>query len=77
MPGASLREVKTAFRKLAFELHPDRNKAKDAENKFKEINEAYQILTGRQPIQVPRPQPTVVVYTYDSGSTDAWTTYSF
>ncbi|GIT12416.1 MAG: hypothetical protein CM1200mP33_6020 [Chloroflexota bacterium] len=38
-------QLKSAFRKKALEYHPDRNKSKDAEEKFKEINEAYQILS--------------------------------
>lgn len=42
--GASKEEVKKAFKKKAAELHPDRNKEPDAEQKFKEINEAYQLL---------------------------------
>lgn len=42
---ASQDEVKRAFRKLAMQYHPDRNKASDAEAKFKEINEAYEILS--------------------------------
>jgi len=42
--GASEDEIKKAFRKLAFQYHPDRNKDSDAESKFKEINEAYSVL---------------------------------
>ena len=42
--NASEEDIKKSFRKLAFEFHPDRNKSKDAATKFKEINEAYQIL---------------------------------
>jgi len=42
---ASAEEIKKAFRKLAFEYHPDRNKTKVAEERFKTINEAYQILS--------------------------------
>ncbi|MDR2821497.1 MAG: molecular chaperone DnaJ [Mycoplasmataceae bacterium] len=42
--SASADEVKKAFRKKAMEFHPDRNKAADAEAKFKEINEAYEVL---------------------------------
>ena len=38
-------EIRKAFRKKAMEYHPDRNKAPHAEEKFKEINEAYQVLT--------------------------------
>ncbi|ADJ26593.1 chaperone protein DnaJ [Dehalogenimonas lykanthroporepellens BL-DC-9] len=43
--GASEDEIKKAFRKLAFQYHPDRNKEDDAEAKFKEINEAYSVLS--------------------------------
>jgi DnaJ-class molecular chaperone len=42
---ASDAELKSAYRKLALQWHPDRNKAPDAEAKFKEINEAYQVLS--------------------------------
>lgn len=42
---ASAAELKSAYRKLALEWHPDRNKSTDAETKFKEINEAYQVLS--------------------------------
>ena len=41
-------QLKIAFRKKALEYHPDRNKSKDAEEKFKEINEAYQILSDSE-----------------------------
>lgn len=42
--SASDREIKAAYRKLALEWHPDRNKTIEAEKKFKEINEAYEVL---------------------------------
>lgn len=45
-------EIKKAFRKLAMQYHPDRNKEKDAEAKFKEINEAYQILSDEKKRQI-------------------------
>jgi len=44
-PAAGLDEVKAAFRKLAFTLHPDLNPAPDAAEKFRELNEAYILLT--------------------------------
>ena len=46
IPKASSEEdIKKAFRKLAFQYHPDRNKDPGAEAKFKEINEAYAVLS--------------------------------
>jgi len=46
--GASEDEIKRAYRKLAKQYHPDINKAPDAEAKFKEINEAYEVLSDSQ-----------------------------
>ena len=42
---ASSEEIKKAFRKLAFQHHPDHNHQDGAEAKFKEVNEAYQVLS--------------------------------
>lgn len=42
--NASKEEIKKAFRKLALEFHPDKNKRPDAHEKFIAINEAYMIL---------------------------------
>ncbi len=43
--GASLDEVKAAFRRLAFKLHPDLNPSPQAAEQFRELNEAYILLT--------------------------------
>src|SRR5690606_18389310 len=42
--NATADELKKAYRKLALEYHPDRNKSKEADAKFKELNAAYEIL---------------------------------
>ncbi|NGY05356.1 DnaJ C-terminal domain-containing protein [Solimonas terrae] len=42
--SASAEEIKRAYRKLAREFHPDKNKAMGAEDRFKEINEANEVL---------------------------------
>ena len=41
-------EIKSAYRKLARKYHPDVNKTKEAEEKFKDINEAYEVLSDKQ-----------------------------
>jgi len=42
--NATQQEIKSAFRKLARKYHPDVNKSSDAQEKFKDINEAYEVL---------------------------------
>ena len=47
-PNASESEIKKAYRKLARQYHPDVNKTPEAEEKFKEINAAYEILSDKE-----------------------------
>ena len=42
---ASKDDIKRTYRKLAMQYHPDRNKSPEAEEKFKEISEAYAVLS--------------------------------
>ncbi|WP_339146951.1 MULTISPECIES: molecular chaperone DnaJ [unclassified Sutcliffiella] len=46
--SASKDEIKKAYRKLSKQYHPDINKAEDAADKFKEIKEAYEVLSDDQ-----------------------------
>ncbi len=46
--NASESEIKQAFRKKAFEYHPDHNRDDGAAEKFKELNEAYQVLSDSE-----------------------------
>jgi molecular chaperone DnaJ len=46
--NATQEEIKAAFRRLARQYHPDVNKSPDAEEKFKEINEAYAVLSDAE-----------------------------
>lgn len=46
--GASGEEIKKAYRRQALQWHPDKNKSLEAESKFKEINEAYEVLSDKE-----------------------------
>ena len=46
--SASQEDIRTKFRRLALEYHPDRNRDPSAQERFKEINAAYQVLSDPQ-----------------------------
>ena len=50
--NATKDEIKSAFRKKARQLHPDVNKAPDAEEKFKELGKAYETLSDDEKRQL-------------------------
>jgi DnaJ-class molecular chaperone len=56
--NATPAEIKKAYRKLAMQYHPDRNKAPEAAERFREISEAYAVLSGKEkaPLQMPAQQ---------------------
>jgi curved DNA-binding protein len=60
---ADQKAISQAFRRLARQYHPDVNKAKGAEDRFKEINEAYQVLSDPQ----KRAQYDQIYDAYQSG----------
>src|ERR1035437_3668803 len=46
--SASADEIKKAYRKLALQFHPDKNKTKEADLKFKKVTKAYEVLSDSQ-----------------------------
>jgi len=65
--GASKEDIKKAYRRLALLYHPDRNKDAEAEEKFKEINQAYAVLSGKENT------PARISKTGGWRQTDSWT----
>jgi len=53
-PTDNVDAIKKAYRKMAFRFHPDKNSSADAHNRFIQITEAYEILTGQRKITDPK-----------------------
>lgn len=72
-PGASQEEVKKAYRKLSLKYHPDKNDDPDAEDKFKNLNNAYALLESEPedpPFQVHRGRKQAKPAPKDSSSSE-------
>ena len=87
---ASEAEIKSAYRKLARKYHPDVNKTKEAESKFKDINEAYEVLGDKakrqrydslgsnwQGGQSYTPPPGFEQFNFGSGNGGAYQSFNF
>lgn len=66
--GANEDEIKKAYRKMALKYHPDKNKDSNAEDKFKEIAEAYDVLSD--------PKKRVVYDQYGEEGEERWIYWS-
>jgi len=76
-PGASVSEVRLAFKRLALEYHPDRNRSPEAELVFKTITEAYATILGSQGVEVPRhPEERVDIFESVPGKRLAFTIFT-
>ena len=71
--NASDDEIKGAFRKLARQFHPDVNKEPDAEEKFKEINEAYGVLSDADKRRVTTASAKKAWATWAASMITPWT----
>jgi DnaJ-class molecular chaperone len=67
---ASKEEIQKAFRRLALMYHPDRNKDAGAEERFKEINEAYAVLTGKE--KAPQFDAGAISETWEASVVRRW-----
>ena len=74
--GASLAEVKKAYRRLAFKLHPDRDSSPGAAERFKVVKEAYEFLAkGRSSTGLFTPKPVQPQWDRDFKQYDRADTY--
>ena len=64
-PDASEEEIKRAYRNLAKKWHPDINKSPEAEEKFKSINLAFEVLVKQK--QVWKEDPSGIIFNFARG----------
>jgi curved DNA-binding protein CbpA len=65
---ANLTDVKAAYRRLAMEYHPDKNKSPEAEARFTTIHEAYSIIMSSKGIVDGWRPPEAAEHVFDDGS---------
>ena len=63
--NSNINDIKKKYKQLALKWHPDRNKEENAESKFKEISEAYEILGDPEKKQMYDPRQFTIPYKTD------------
>jgi len=71
-PGATEKEVKKAFRKLALKYHPDVCKGSQCSTQFNGINQAYQTILDELRTPVQQKEGVYDSYNYEDSSDDEW-----
>lgn len=72
--GATIDEIKSAYKNLAKKYHPDISKEPNAVEMMKQINNAYDVLTKPQPVRQPVQNPSRVVIVVSYGYSTGWST---
>lgn len=75
--GAKKEDIKKAYRKLVKKLHPDVNKESDAEQKFKEVQEAYEVLSDESKRGAYDQYGTAGAQSFGGGSPEGFNGYGY